>query len=168
MFEIKIKEELEKFKPRNNIIKKLDKIAVKDELYLEFISKYKSETLSADIDLLDYEKVLNKNSYINKNYPLISEKLWLIADSGQGDEWFLSLEDNKVFFCDHNKGEYVEDGFVEMNLSFEDFLKLGLIVKELENYLMEEVNEDIIKSLFMNALNNISQNLYNKYPYDYF
>lgn len=168
MFEIKIKEELDKLTPRNNVIKKLDKIPIKSELYLEFISKYKSEELSPDIHLLDYEKVLNKNSYIKKNYSQLSEIFWLIADSGQGDEWFLSLKDNKVFFYDHNKGEYIEEGFIEMNLSFEDFFKLGLIVNELENYLIEEVDEDIVKKPFINTLNNISPNLYNKYPYKYF
>ena len=73
MFEIKIKEELDKLTPRNNVIKKLGEIPIKSELYLEFISKYKSEELSPDIHLLDYEKVLNKNSYIKKNYSQLSD-----------------------------------------------------------------------------------------------
>jgi len=168
MFEINLKDELEKFTLRNNEIKKLDKIPIKDDEYLKYISKYKSEELSADISLLDYDKVLNKNSYIKKNYSVLSNQLWLIAESGQGDEWFLSIDSEKILFYDHNKGEYSREGFTEMNLTFKDFLKLGLVIRELESYLMDDINENTIKTPFINTLNNINQNLYNKYPYNYF
>lgn len=168
MFEIKLKDEIKKFTLRKDTIKKLDKIVITDKSYIDYISKYESETLNEDINLLDYQKAINSNSYISKNYPLISSKFWLIATSGQGDEWFIDIQNETIVFYNHNKGEYVDEGFISMNLSFEDFLKLGIIVKKLENYLEEDSDENSIKSSFINALNGIKEGLYSIYPYNYF
>ncbi|CAM3763742.1 SMI1/KNR4 family protein [Flavobacterium branchiophilum] len=168
MFEINIEKEIEKFIRRNTLINNLNKIPIRDNFYNEYISKYKSHKLNADIDIFDYEKTLVKNSYIKKNYPNLSENLWIIADSGQGDEWFLSKRNEKILFYDHNKGEYVEDGFIEMDLTFKDFLQLGLILNKLEEYLGQGIDEEIFKKPFIENLNKINKNLFNIYPYKYF
>ncbi|KAA1246349.1 SMI1/KNR4 family protein [Aquimarina sp. RZ0] len=168
MFDINFESELNKIDIRNNLIKKLDKIPVKDDIYLKYISKYKSEEINPDLNLFDYEKALNGNNYLKNNFPEIAKEYWLIADTGQGDEWFMNIKNENIIFYDHNKGEYNDSGFLQMNLSFENFLKLGFLVNKLENYLDEDMDEDIIKPFFIEALNKIRKDLYNDYPYKYF
>lgn len=155
---------LEEFEQRNNVIKKLDKIPLQDSQYLKFISSYKTTELNADIEIFDYDLCLKENRYIKDNYDKLSNRLWIIGRTGQGDEWFIDIETNEVLFYDHNKGEYEESFFTNMEIDFLGFLKMGILIKQLENYLDE--GKDVMQE-YIRAMNSISSNLYNNYPYKY-
>lgn len=157
---------LEKFEKRNSIIKKLDKIPVKDSNYLAFISNYKSVELNADMEIFDYDVSLRENRYIKENYPVISEKFWIVGRTGQGDEWFIDTQSSEqILFYDHNKGEYNTEGFSQLGISFEQFIKMGKVVQQLDNHLDNET--DVEERQMVDAMNRISSNLYEKYPYKY-
>ncbi|EWH11466.1 hypothetical protein KLA_15755 [Cellulophaga geojensis KL-A] len=154
----------EEFERRNNIIKKHDKIPIKDPLYLEFICTYKSIELNADIELFEYDLCLRENKYIKENYNALSDKVWIIGRSGQGDEWFIDIKNNQILFYDHNKGEYERSLFANLEIDFVRFIQMGTVIKQMEKYIEEgeEVTEEYIK-----IMNTISPNLFNKYPYKY-
>ncbi|MFD2287600.1 SMI1/KNR4 family protein [Pedobacter petrophilus] len=161
----------EEFDSRINKIKDLNKVPVSDPIYLKFLSEYKGLEITPDIEIFGYEDVLNENKYIEKNYPELYDKIWIIGRSGQGDEWFINIEKSTILFYDHNNGEYESiDEFLDFNIDFLVFLQAAFLFRELEEQLDDhEDNLPIeIQELFVSSLEKISDDFYLKYPYKYF
>lgn len=94
--------------------------------YLSFLGEFKEIEITPDIIIFGYEAALKENQYLHENYPEISEKVWIIGRTGQGDEWFIGKEKNNILFYDHNQGEYLNiNQFIDMRITFEDFLKMA-------------------------------------------
>ncbi len=168
MFEVNIGHELEKLTARQNPIKKTVKILIDDPTYLSIITKFKTSEITTDFILLDYEKCLNRNDYLKKHYNKILSQFWMIAETGQGDEWFISIDNKLVYFYDHNLGEYTEENFTTLDVVFVDFLKLNFLIKELEDLIEKDFDKDTLKEKFIKSVNEIEGGLYEKYPYKYF
>ena len=83
-------------------IKNKAKIPDIDATYTEFIHRYEGVSLTPDIVLYGYQKVLEWNRRARGDG--LPEDLWLIGQSGQGDEWFLSARTKTVFFSTTTRG----------------------------------------------------------------
>lgn len=160
---------LERLTKRKSEIKNLKKLPILDEFYLSFLSKYESIEITPDIDIFGYEMALKENRNLETNFPNIFNKLWMIGRTGQGDEWFISRENGRLLFYDHNQGEYSNiEQFVSLNISFLEFLQMAFLYQELENLLDEQ--EEITKKEkvhFTDIINSIQSNLYELYPFKY-
>lgn len=157
------------FAKRNNEVKSLTKVPISDETYLLFISKYKSSEIVPDIVLLDFESSLRDNKYMSDNYSEISKSFWKIGDSGQGDEWFISVQTERIFFYDHNQGEYEKvSQFDNFKITFYEFLQMAFLIREIEFLLLKRNPTDKDIQEFISQMNSISTDLYYKYPYKYF
>lgn len=161
----------EEFQERTTKIKDLNKVPVSDPVYLKFLSEYKGLEITPDIEIFSYEDALNENKYIEKNYPALYDKIWMIGRSGQGDEWFIHVEKSTILFYDHNKGEYSSiDDFLDFQINFLVFLQAAFLYRELEEQL-DDYDDNLpveIQELFVNSLEKISNDFYLKYPYKYF
>lgn len=126
--------------------------------YLHYITRYQGVTITPDIELFSYEAALRENK------PPVNDQVWMIARSGQGDEWLIDLHGGHILFYDHNQGEY--NNFVKFPVTFDTFLQMGWLYKTLEFYLDEQY--DIDETAFRNAVNSLHPGLYDLYPYQYF
>ena len=69
----------------------------------------------------------------------------------------------------HDTGEYTRSGFTNLGIGFSQFIQLALLYRDLEHLLDEgEILTDNVKTEFINSVNNISNNLFNIYPFKYF
>ncbi|QUB42363.1 SMI1/KNR4 family protein [Porphyromonas sp. oral taxon 275] len=151
---------------RREKIKNLCKIPISDVFYLSFISTYEGIEITPDIDILGYEQSLIENRLLNST----CTSVWLIGRTGQGDEWFIDRESNCVLFFDHNQGEHSSnDCFVNLKISFFQFLQLAFLYQALEKSIekQEVLNDNVIK-VFIDTVNSIAPNLYSLYPFAYF
>lgn len=152
---------------RKEIIKKHQKLLCKyesvDSLYLTMICNFTNIYINSDVNLLDYEKSIHENNYIETNYFEISKIFWLFADNIQGDQWFLHKLNNTVYYYDHDKGEYQINEFKSLNVSFLQFIQFSLLCRELENFSFPLSDE--YKSEFIRKSNEIHENILEFYPY---
>ena len=151
---------------RREKIKNLCKIPISDVFYLSFISSYEGIEIIPDIDVLGYEQSLIENRLLNST----CTSVWLIGRTGQGDEWFIDKESNCILFFDHNQGEHSSnDCFVNLKISFFQFLQLAFLYQALEESIekQEVLNDNVIK-VFIDTVNSIAPNLYSLYPFAYF
>jgi hypothetical protein len=170
MFERKLSEQeiLIFLRKRKSEIKNLDKLPRLDKLYLSFLSKCERVEIIPDIMIWEYEKALTENRYLNANYPKIGQTLWIIGETGQGDEWFINMENNYISFYDHNQGEYSNmEQFICFDISFLEFLQMAFLYQELENSMNEKVMSKGELDNFCNMINSIRPNLYELYPFKY-
>jgi len=153
-----------------NKIKKSISLWNHDDNYLSFLGKFREIEITPDIIILGYETALKENQHLYENYPEISEKVWVIGRTGQGDEWFIGKEKNNILFYDHNQGEYLKiNQFLDMKINFEDFLKMAFSYQKLEEEL--NVHEELNKfeqDQFKKLVNSINEGLYERYPFKYF
>lgn len=158
------------FEKRQQPIRSLDKVRISDADYLPFITNYKGMELCADIILFDYETCLQENRYLAEHYPDLAPAVWLIARSGQGDEWCIDRKTMQVLFYDHEKGEYADlHDFLPLPVKFAGFVQLGLVIRQLEALLdAEEIPAAILQAAYKAALDTIHPELYALYPYQYF
>lgn len=153
-----------------NEIKKSISLWQLNDNYLSFLGKFKEIEITPDIIIFGYETVLKENQYLHENYPEISEKVWIIGRTGQGDEWFVNKTKNNILFYDHNQGEYLNiNQFLDMKINFENFLKMAFSYQQLEEELdmHEELNE-VEQDQFKKLVNSINDGLYERYPFKYF
>ncbi|MEO4183098.1 SMI1/KNR4 family protein [Acinetobacter pittii] len=153
-----------------NEIKKSISLWQLNDNYLSFLGKFKEIEITPDIIILGYEIALKENQYLHENYPEISEKVWIIGRTGQGDEWFVNKTKNNILFYDHNQGEYLNiNQFLDMKINFENFLKMAFSYQQLEEELdmHEELNE-VEQDQFKKLVNSINDGLYERYPFKYF
>ena len=66
-------------------------------IIIYLLGKYREIEITPDIIILGYETALKENQYLHENYPEISEKVWIIGCTGQGDEWFVNK--TKIISC---------------------------------------------------------------------
>jgi hypothetical protein len=163
-----IEEIFGKIPKRDRVIEGSEKIHVNDEVYWKFISAFSKFEINPDSVLLDYNQAILENSYIQKNFSVIATDYWLFARTGQGDEWFVRTKDNKIFFRDHDVGNYEINGFLNMQIDFTQFLQLSFLVKQLEDISEKSELLDIHKTAFIVSLNTIQESLFTNYPYRYF
>lgn len=160
----------EKLIERSSEITKFSKLPQLDGNYLSFLGKFKEIEITPDIIIFGYETALKENQYLHENYPEISEKVWIVGRTGQGDEWFIGKEKNNILFYDHNQGEYLNiNQFIDMRITFEDFLKMAFSYQQLEEEL--DINEELNKveqDQFKKLVNTINEGLYERYPFEYF
>lgn len=153
-----------------NEIKKSISLWQLNDNYLSFLGKFKEIEITPDIIIFGYETALKENQYLHENYPEISEKVWIIGRTGQGDEWFVNKTKNNILFYDHNQGEYLNiNQFLDMKINFENFLKMAFSYQQLEEELdmHEELNE-VEQDQFKKLVNSINDVLYERYPFKYF
>ena len=163
-------EVFERMKRRKMEIRHMEKLPPLDKLYLSFISKYESVEITPDIEIYGYEKVLYENRYLVTNYSDISQQVWMIGTSGQGDGWFINKESNLVLFYDHDQGEYSNiTQFTSLNISFCCFLQMAFLYQDLEKMLRKQENVNkILLDAFVKEIDSIYPNLFKAYPYKYF
>lgn len=165
--EVMIEQEiLARLSKRREKIKNLSKIPISDVFYLSFISTYEGIEIIPDIEILGYEQSLIENRSLNST----CASAWLIGRTGQGDEWFINKESNCVLFFDHNQGEHSSsDCFINLKISFFQFLQLAFLYQALEESIekQEVLNNNAIKT-FIYTVNSIAPNLYSLYPFVYF
>lgn len=160
---------IEKLKPRSFKVKNIDKlILIKDEDYVSFLLNYQGIEITPDVNVFGYEKAIVENQNFQTNYPTISCVLWVIGDSGQGDSWFIDKRNGEILFYDHNQGECENlEQFVNLKITFFDFLKTAFLYQELELILeYKKVNESEKKE-FKNQIDSISPKLFDLYPFKY-
>lgn len=153
-----------------NEIKKSISLWQLNDNYLSFLGKFKEIEITPDIIIFGYETALKENQYLHENYPEISEKVWIIGRTGQGDEWFVNKTKNNILFYDHNQGEYLNiNQFLDMKINFENFLKMAFSYQQLEEEvdMHEELNE-VEQDQFKKLVNSINDGLYERYPFKYF
>ena len=163
-------EVFERMKRGKMEIRHLEKLPPLDKLYLSFISKYEGVEITPDIEIYGYEKVLYENRYLVTNYSDISQQVWMIGTSGQGDGWFINKESNLVLFYDHDQGEYSNiTQFMSLNISFCCFLQMAFLYQDLEKMLRKQENVNkILLDAFVKEIDSIYPNLFKAYPYKYF
>lgn len=153
-----------------NEIKKSISLWQLNDNYLSFLGKFKEIEITPDIIIFGYETALKENQYLHENYPEISEKVWIIGRTGQGDEWFVNKTKNNILFYDHNQGEYLNiNQFLDMKINFENFLKMAFSYQQLEEELdMHEELHEVEQDQFKKLVNSINDGLYERYPFKYF
>ncbi|RZK51788.1 MAG: SMI1/KNR4 family protein [Pedobacter sp.] len=160
---------LKKFQARKSILKNIDNLPKLDTFYISFLSNYQGLEITPDILIFGYEEAQKENKYLSNNHPNINNKFWMVGKTGQGDEWFLHKELNIIFFYDHNLGEYVnETQFLNLGISFLSFLQMAYLYQSLEELLDEKESlSEIEQDNFKSAVNSITPNLYELYPFKY-
>ncbi|ADX67928.1 Uncharacterised protein [Weeksella virosa] len=155
---------LEKLDP---VIKDKGRIPQIDKKYTEFIHQFKEVSITPDIVLYGYRKAIEWNKRASDNN--LPQNLWLIGQSGQGDEWFLNEQTKTVFFFDHNQGEYGGlENFLNLQIDFTGFLRMGFLLAKLEQRLEKDQSIDEFKQVVMGLMNSIHPQLFEMFPYKYF
>lgn len=148
-------------------IKNKGKIPDIDATYTEFIHRYAGVSITPDIVLYGYQKVLEWNRRARGDG--LPEDLLLIGQSGQGDEWFLSARRKTVFFFDHDQGEYGgPESFLDLEIDFTGFLRMAFLLSELEEKLDEGQEIDEHEQEVSDLLNSIHPQLRERFPFNYF
>lgn len=171
MFKKKITEQeiSEILEKRKTEMKRMDKLPKLDQFYLWFLRKCEYVEITPDIKIYGYEKALIENRYLDTNYLNIAQIMWMIGETGQGDSWFINKENGSIMFYDHNQGEYSPIGqFVNLNISFFEFLQMAFLYKELEEYIERKNIDKNDISIFIKVINSINNSLYELYPFKYF
>ena len=148
-------------------IKDKGKIPDIDATYTEFIHRYDGVSITPDIVLYGYQKVLEWNRRARGDG--LPEDLLLIGQSGQGDEWFLSARRKTVFFFDHDQGENGgPESFLDLEIDFTGFLRMAFLLSELEQKLDEGQEIDEHEQEVSDLLNSIHPQLRERFPFNYF
>jgi len=162
MFEIKSEKQiLGMLEPRKSVISNRTEIPELDGSYLSYVLGFKGMEITPDIVLFDYDEALRENRYLAGQSEEISERLWHIGASGQGDGWFMDRVEGFVLFFDHDQGDY-------LSLPQFESLKLAFLYRELENLLDVRDPAAGEVTLFKSAVNRLKPGLYGLYPFNYF
>lgn len=126
------------------------------ESYPLIVCNIKSVELSADCILYNSVQAVNESKDFDTNC------YWCFAGSGQGDRWLMDLH-GMMYFYDHD----LDQGFQCMEISFEQWLEMAHLIKQLEDYLdkgneLGDCNEE-----FLSLLNTIEIDLSRNYPYSF-
>lgn len=99
----------------------------------------------------------------------VPEDLWLIGQSGRGDEWFLSARRKTVFFFGHDQGEYGgSESFLDLKVDFTGFLRMAFLLSELEQKLDEGQEIDEHEQEVSDLLNSIHPQLRERFLFNHF
>lgn len=151
--------------------KKITNVELFNDFYSYFLSTYTDVEITPDINIFSYENAIKENKYIEENYPDVADVLFIIGTTGQGDSWFINKKNGNILFYDHNQGEYSgHDSFIDLNISFMEFLQMAFLYRDLEKLLdnQDDEIEDQQINNFKETLNSIKSDLYQLYPFQYF
>jgi hypothetical protein len=125
------------------------------ERYKNLVTSMKTTEISSETILYNAVEAFNEN----KEFELTD--YWCFAGNGQGDRWFMN-ENTEVFFYDHD----YDESLVPMHISFEDWLQMAFIIRQLDRYFEEhESIPKVVKQVFYEALNSIHPELSENYPF---
>lgn len=172
MFEIEsVDKLLENCRKRDKLLTdvNISSLSVNDTNYVSFISKYDKFEITPDIVVFNYEEAIKANNYLSREYPEIANEVWQIGCTGIGDQWFIDKESLSILFFDHDQGVYTDAEFTDLNIDFKDFLQVASLVRSLEDFLDDntDFDKEKVETEFMTALNGITPELYENYPYNY-
>ncbi|WP_312901945.1 hypothetical protein [Chryseobacterium taichungense] len=151
--------------------KKITNVELFNDFYSYFLSTYTDVEITPDINIFSYENAIKENKYIEENYPDIADFLFIIGTTGQGDSWFINKKNGNILFYDHNQGKYSgHDSFIDLNISFIEFLQMAFLYRDLEKLLDDQDDEieDQQINNFKETVNSIKSDLYQLYPFQYF
>lgn len=158
------------FAARDQAVTRPALIGCNDADYLRLITTLGFGEICPDIVLLNYERAIKENRYIQSNFPNFAARYWKLGDSGQGDSWLWSNEDRYVAWFDHDFGEYDLAAVQPFYLSFGKFVELAFVIRDLESKLdLTETFFDKPENMkaYEAALENIAVGLSSRYPYRY-
>lgn len=136
-----------------------------DEDYRYFVCHYQKAELNPDVVLLDYEQSILRNRDMQNDYPEFAQDIWLFADSGYGDMWFLHKTSKQVLFYDHEQGEFSSfDDFTIMSVEFKEFVNLILILEQFQQKLDNDLIDDS-EQYFLDHVYHINPKFFAIYPY---
>jgi hypothetical protein len=142
-----------------------------DDLYREIVTQIRTVEISSECVLFDSVKAVNENKeYADMSY--WSEKYkeneirsyWFFAQNGQGDLWLFDA-DNKVYFYNHDLGEFGADNFTNLNIDFSKWLQFAYLNKDFDKLLVEDKVDEIAKDEYKNGLSELSGMLLENYPF---
>lgn len=137
------------------------------DAYFQYVLNYEGREIIPDIFLLDYQEAITKNRYICQHFADVAKTYWLFATGGQGDEWLIRKSDGYIVFYDHNYSEYDNKGFVFLDIDFFQFMQMALLLASLEQ-VHEQILTEADFNKFVSTMNGISNQLYEKYPFEIF
>jgi len=173
MFELhtNFKQILKLFNPRTQPIQSTVPF-LQDPYYLEFLGQCSDTEITPDIDLFGYETTIKENQYFVEHVENLSQQLWKIGRTGQGDEWFLDRNSFDILFYDHDLGMDLDenlkrDQFQSMQINFFQFLQFALLLQALEQHLDKNPLSKVELEQFQDTVNRIHPELFSRYPFDY-
>lgn len=130
--------------------------------YKEVLEKYNTNEISADHIFLKFESALNENKYYHNEFSELDPNLWLFATTGQGDMWFVDLQNHKIRFYDHNFGNLSKGDMLNVNINVVQWIILSDLVRQCEEITCFTHSDS---AAFNQLLENISTGLSEVYPY---
>lgn len=124
------------------------------ENYKNIVTRIKTIEISADCILYNSVEAVNESNEFE------SDDYWCFAGTGQGDRWLFDKA-GMVFYYDHD----YDEGFNAMEITFEQWLQMADLSKQLDVYIENEAITATIRNEFHNLLNEIHINLSEKYPF---
>lgn len=126
---------LKQLKQRTQTIKLTEDVP-QDLIYMTFLNQCADTEITPDIVMLGFEHSCKENKYLAQHYPEITKQVWMIAETGQGDTWFLDRTSLEVLFYDHDQGEYeAPEQFESMKINFAQFLQFAWLLRDHERLL---------------------------------
>ena len=172
MFKLRAENEIfDSLERKERSLMRLDKLAISDAIYLDFLAHYEGIGLTADLEIFGYEEALKENRYLSEINSDIAAALWKIGRTGQGDEWFIHKEEGNILFYNHDGGEYSSTiYFQDLKIYFFNFLQMALLYRDLEELLNQNDDEieESAQTDFEERINSIQPDLYRLYPFQYF
>lgn len=124
------------------------------ENYKNIVTRIKTIEISADCILYNSDEAVNETNEFE------SDDYWCFAGTGQGDRWLFDKA-GMVFYYDHD----YDEGFDAMEITFNQWLQMADVSKQLDDYIENEAMTATIRNEFHNLLNEIHPNLSEKYPF---
>ncbi|WP_282628389.1 hypothetical protein [Empedobacter sedimenti] len=124
------------------------------ENYKHIITQIKTTEISADYILFSSVEAVNETKeFVDKTF-------WCFGCDGQGNRWLFD-ESGMVFYYDHD----YDEGFDAMNITFEQWLQMADLAKQMDDFIDREAVTKSIKNDFQHELNLIHPDLSGNYPY---
>ena len=174
MFSIKPIEEIKAEIIRNNIqIMNFSKqISFPfNELYKEIVTKIKTINISSEcilynsVEATNMTKAYSEDDYWSKNVDKNNIKnYWFIGQNGQGDYWIMDIY-GKIYFYDHDNEEIDIEKVINLNIDFGKWLQYAYLNKELDKIYDDNKYDENIGKEYMEKLREISEELYENYPF---
>ncbi|WP_223599119.1 hypothetical protein [Chryseobacterium sp. GVT01B] len=125
------------------------------ERYRNWVTQIPTAEISSETILYNSVEAVNEN----KEFELTD--YWCFAGNGQGDRWFLNIND-QVFFYNHDYDEKMEP----MNINFEEWLQMAFVIRQLDVYFDEYDNiPEPVQQEFYKTLNRLHPTLSDVYPF---
>lgn len=127
-----------------------------------FSERYRNWVTQIPTSEISSETILyNSVEAVNENKEFEFTDYWCFAGNGQGDRWFLNIND-QVFFYNHDYDEKLEP----MNINFEEWLQMAFVIRQLDVYFDEYDNiSEPVQQEFYKTLNRLHPTLSDVYPF---